>query len=229
MNKKTLFIFALFLVSLFAYAVYAQPTGANVTEVTEQTWGGQSPEGLVVQGGNISALSVDGKSKTLVWQGFYGNASGNLTLADSAGDQMYSWQVLNMTGEIYASRSNAVTWATITGHEDCDIELTLTGGGPDRVSNTFTNTTLSQIWQIGDVNVSQACRTYTYNTSNNGNNFWEEIILTDTVNFVYAGMLWNHSISNTQGFNDGTSHFQFMVPDKKGAPTETYYFYIEFS
>ena len=145
MNRKTLFIFALFLVSIFAYAAYAQPTGANVTEVSETTWGGQSPEGLVVQGGNISGLDIDGRSKSLVWQGFYGNASGNITLADSAGDQMYSWIVTNMTGEIYASRSNAVVWASIQGQEDCDIEVTLTGGGPDRVSNTFTNATLSQI------------------------------------------------------------------------------------
>ena len=215
--------------SVFAYSVLAEPTGANVTEVSETTWGGRNPQGIVVQGGNISGLSVTGRSKSLVWQGFFGNASGNLTLADSADNQMYSWTVSNITGEIYASSSNAVTWTSITGQEDCNIETSLTGGGPDSVRRTFTNASLSKTWQVGDINVTAACRTFTYNTTNRGTGFWEEIILTDSANYIYAGELLNNSLTAGQGFNGGTHNFQFMVPDKKGAQTETYYFYIEFS
>lgn len=229
MKRNIVFLMALFLVSLLAYAAYAEPSGANVTEVSESTWGGDSPEANVAQGGNITGLAVSGKSKSQVWQGYFGNVSGNVTLADSAGDQLYSWALTNVTGEIYASRSNAVTWASISGEEDCTVDETLTKLGPDKVSNTFTNASLTTPWQIGDVNVSAACSTHTYNATGPQTHIWQEIILDDGVNSVYATQLLNNSLTAGEGFNGGTHNFQMIVPEQKGAPTTTYYFYIEFS
>ena len=61
-----------------------------------------------------------------------------------------------------------------------------------------------------------------------------EIALEDEENdiMLFATFIENRDSGNSTdvvGFDGATHDFQFMVPDKKGAPTETYYFYIEFS
>lgn len=207
----------------FAAAAYAVPLGANVTAGPAETWGGLTPGSYIAQGGNITPINITGYSQTDAWQGFYGEVTGNLTLRDNSGDQMYAWTLVNLSGEVYASQSNAVTWATIAGEQDCTTDEALTGTGSDRTNRTFTNASLTS-WDVGGVTISAACQTYTYVNNASQNVSFEEIILDDTANIVYATKLY----ADTTGFDANTHDYQMIVPDNTTTATTTYYFYVEF-
>ena len=218
---RRLFVMFFILVA-FAVAAFAQalPSGATVSTSSDETWAGDAAGSDVSEGGNITSLTLSGKSQTEYWQGYYGNVSGNLTLRDTSGDRMYSWNITNITGEVYASIDNGVTWVGIVGEEDCMTDEAITGTGEDRVNNTFTNTTVS--WTVGATSIVKACQTYTYISSLSQSNDFEEIILDEGANSVYG----TKTEYKTAGFDGKQHHFQMIVPSN--STKVTYYFYIEF-
>ena len=74
----------------------------------------ESTATIGVQAGNVTELNVSGWSITEHWAGFFGEISGNMTLADSGGNIFYDWTGLNaLSGEVFASSDDAVSWAGI--------------------------------------------------------------------------------------------------------------------
>jgi len=102
---------------LSLYVVSAlQPNGASVTPGTPQTSPGNTtaPGQNNAMAGNITELTVVGKAVTQAWQGYFGNVSGTIELADATGDVMYNWTGLtDPTGEVYASTNATIAWANI--------------------------------------------------------------------------------------------------------------------
>ena len=228
MNKKSLLLVAfIIMLGASALAAFAEPQGALVTLGVEERGNlSQNPGNATAAGGNITNVNLTATTITEAWHGFYGHIDGNITLEDSAGFRMYAWAFGATGGEVFASRSNAVTWGTIVAENDCNTDQALTGTGSDRTNLTFTASS-NTAFTVGTANIAanSACATNTYVNSTAQAATFEEVILDDTANIVYTGLLEN----NAQGFDNGNYDFQIIVPDNRTSVVETYFFYAELS
>ncbi len=129
---------------LFGFVAAVEPFGANVTAVdTSRSDPLNYPAGThEAWAGNVTELTIEGVSVTQSWQGYYGNVSGTIILADSDEYRMYDWSLANPEGEVYASPSGSISWADVQCYsKDLDSVLGDAYGiavdDVDRVSNTF--------------------------------------------------------------------------------------------
>jgi hypothetical protein len=224
LKKAPLSILIVMLVLLVPVA-YAIPSGAGVTPGTSETRTAPAAGSHGAYGGNITQLDLDANTQTLVWQGYFGEVSGDIVLEDASGDRLYNWSVGSTSGEVYASLSDAVTWGTIAAENDCTTDESITGTGADRVNNTFTASSNTE-FQVGGttITVNTACALNTFVNSASSSDF-EEIMLDDGSNIVYATILED----NLVGFDGSTHDFQMLVPEDNDGTTTTYYFYVELS
>jgi hypothetical protein len=128
MSKKNISIFIvsciLFSVMNLVSLVSANVMGANVTAYSESSSGTSNPTYDWAYAGNISELEIKGYSTTQAWQGYFGNVSGVIQLADSSGRAMYNWSTSSPTGEVYASTNSTIYWQYL----QC-FNFTATGSG----------------------------------------------------------------------------------------------------
>lgn len=223
MKYRNVLLYAIVLLATVATA-FALPDGANANAGTPQTKTANAADSVVAEGGNITTVNLNGESQTNVWQGFYGNVSGNLTLQDASGDVMYNWTLLTAEGEVYASRNSTIDFTTVAGVEVCTVDETLTGTGTDRVNNTFSNASVN--FDIGAINIPEACEVFTHVNSQVNTSTWPEIITSATgVTSIYVT-----KINASETAFDGTAaDYQMIVPDFANASTSTYFFFVEFS
>jgi hypothetical protein len=87
--------------------------GANVNSGVSET----APVDLAGNGsafaGNVTQLTITGYSTTQSWQGYFGNVSGTIELADGGGDVLYNWSLANPEGEVFASVINIISWTNV--------------------------------------------------------------------------------------------------------------------
>ncbi|RLE46815.1 hypothetical protein DRJ22_00940 [Candidatus Woesearchaeota archaeon] len=212
----------------YAATVFADLNGATITAGPGETQAQHAAGSYVAQGGNITMVNITGKSQTRVWQGFYGKTSGSLTLDDASGNTMYNWTLANRSGIVLVSRTNALNFTSITGITDCTVDEDLQGSNykrSDRVNKTFTrNNSIS--WDVGGYTITDACQTWTYNSSGFTRAFEEIMVNVTNAYSAYATKIQNDSI----GFNGQTVDYQLIVPEtKQKSQTTTYYFYVEFT
>jgi hypothetical protein len=143
MAKRTrgILVFAtlLTIVLMTGYAM-AVPFGATaVSEGKDERAGATgSAQNHGAYAGNVTELTVDGGSVTQAWQGYFGNVTGTLMLADASDNVMYNWSDQSPGGgEIYASTNDTITWANI----QC-FNLTAFGNYSDESGNGGT----TNIW-----------------------------------------------------------------------------------
>ena len=236
-KRRLLGIALLLIVTLVsANAVLAVPEGLdNTTIVDSQTRGIRQGAPITAQGGNITWLNVSLRSQTSAWQGFVGNITNSgLVLDDSSGDRFYSWNLTNVSGEIYASRNSSIYWTNIWPQNVCAVDEDLTGHKSDRTSKTFDASANTVNFTVGNIaiNSSSACSALP-NVNNTkqkqlGTNFFENIILTTSNtalnSTIYTGILQQEG---TAGFDSGYYNFQLMVPVNVTSGFNTYYLYAE--
>jgi hypothetical protein len=227
--------FLLVLVGLMSlYIVSAQPYGADSVAVENSSTfnaSGINPYLVNAQAGNVTQLTITGTAVTTSWQGFYGNITGKIVLADAAGNNFYDWNLSSPSGEVYASRSNAVTWTSINCSTTANVTVEEAALGqaaadPDSITNTFTAT--NHPWfLVGDVNATTCKATKAYDsTSAQGTGFWQ-VLLNDETNTVYTTILDD---APADGFNNQPWDFELLVGEngKPGQEAATpYYFYVE--
>ena len=104
------------LVAMLVYAgiAMAEPLGLFENQFSSNTStryeSNLTAEPIAVQAGNVTDFgTIQAKTVTSYWAGFYGNLTANIVLADTAGDVMYDWNSTNPAGEIYAA-NNTVNW-----------------------------------------------------------------------------------------------------------------------
>jgi hypothetical protein len=113
--KKIKILFILFLI-LFAniYLVLAvEPFGATVTNLSSVRAPSDAAQGVDAIAGNVTELNIFGYSLTQSWQGYFGNVTGTIMLADSGDNVMYNWSLASPEGEIYASTNDSIIWSYI--------------------------------------------------------------------------------------------------------------------
>ncbi len=236
MSKRIINVLLLLVFFSFVVAVRAIPEGAATLVSPGQTRTSPAASTVTADNGNVTQVNISASSQTQAWQGFFGEINGSIVLEDTSGDLFFSWNISNISGEIYASRDSAIVFASITPHNNCSIDNFLTGFSlADSVNATFINNSNRAI-QVGTVaiNVSTACAVYTYISSAPQSTSFNEMILTDDPNnLTNASVGGNTSVyttvinSNTVGFDGVTHDYQLLVPVNRTSGFNTYSFYAE--
>jgi hypothetical protein len=233
-NRVLIIALPLLMLIIAANAAFAAPEGAyNITQIASER---RTPLGgaqVSAQGGNITTLSIITKSQSKAWQGFVGNISGTIVLDNAANSTFYSWNITNITGEIYASRNSSINWNIIYAVNDCAVDEDLTGKNSERTSKTFDPSSNTVNFSVGTIaiNSSSACAALT-NINNTkqkqlGTNLFENVILinsnSSTNATIYTGVLQN----GVSGFDTQLYNFQLLVPVNHTSGFSTYYIYAE--
>ncbi len=212
----------------------AQPIGVeNVTaEASSRFNDTATPTPIDAQAGNVTELSITSISVTKSWQGFYGNITGTIILADASGNNFYDWNVSTPTGQVYASRNDSVTWTDIdclnaTGITAEETYLGQQTTDPDSVNNTYSETNHPS-FLVGSGNMTGCPTTQAYSSGGVQNNQFWQVLLADTDdNVVYTTIIED---SSPAGFDGAPWHFQLLVGENgrdTENPTTPYYFYLE--
>jgi len=114
MNTRKLALWAIvFAIAAFSVNVLALPFGASVTEEKTERAPADIAGNDSALAGNITELTIFAYSTTQSWQGYMGNISGVVQLADASDNVLYNWSLASPEGEIYASVNGSITWANI--------------------------------------------------------------------------------------------------------------------
>lgn len=99
------------------FATASTPNGVSVNASAPERSNNNatSPGSADAYAGNITELVIEGTSITQAWQGYYGNVTGRIELADASGNVFYNWTGLSnpSAGEVYASTNQSVSWTNI--------------------------------------------------------------------------------------------------------------------
>ena len=254
------FILLLVAVLIFLFGIYGvsavEPFGANVINLTSTRANPDDATGIPALAGNVTELSIFGYSITQSWQGYFGNVTGTIMLADNTDNVMYNWSLASPEGEIYASTNDSISWADIQCF-NFDADGTYVGvETPGATNQHGTNLTiLEAMFGISDDDVDGVNETFTllgsgHNTfytnnleftegecrntqvfSNSGqgeDNKFEEVLLYEptTYSVVFASLL----NENVFGFDNNPHDFEMLVLEDghlTDTETTTYYFWIE--
>jgi hypothetical protein len=230
----------LVMIVALARTTYADPAGASgVAQEASSTFNASaySPQSANAQAGNVSQLSINATRETNAWQGFYGNISGEIVLADASGNNFYNWTLSDAQpqGEVYASRASDVDWTTIncTNATEITAEETFLGKTAtdgDSVTNTYTSISHPG-FSVGSTSISNCNSTNAYDSTGGGSNFWQVLLIdgdTDAnSDVVYTTIL---DATTQSGFNSLDWNFELLVGENGTNPSVTaYYFYTELS
>jgi len=217
-----------------AVEVSSIPDGPNVVTIRNETKTLDSSALINTSGGIITTMVLNSSQQNLRWKAFVGNVSGTLTLDDASGYSVFDWGLTDVVGEVYATRSsNTIDWSNIncsttTNITNEEVAINHINNPSDNITATFSEQNHNPFY-VGNVYISQdscySLHTYQNGTSQTSN--FEEILLHDKDNVVYATLIED----NLLGYNPNqTLDFQMIVPenglDSWGSST-AYYFYVE--
>jgi hypothetical protein len=110
LRKLSLLLFAT--ITLLTVSVLAvEPFGANVTQISTERVGAYIAQNHSAIAGNVTELAIYGFTTTQSWQGYFGNVTGTIQLADASSNVMYNWSVASPRGQIYSSTNGTgILW-----------------------------------------------------------------------------------------------------------------------
>ncbi len=216
------------------------PTGADITFNVTTRADPDTAENHDANAGNVTYMTLYGYSVTQSWQGYYGNVSGTIMLADQNDAVLYNWSLVDPEGEVYASENGTgIDWGNIAcfdlanDHQDLETWFNISTDDVDGVNETFSDdNTHERFYTAGTEFTPGQCATaYLFNnTGASGANTWEEVILTDqsdTVQTIFTSLIEE---GGAVGFDGNNYDFQMIVlEDGHGTDTDyrDYYFYVE--
>lgn len=229
-----LFIFA-FQISL---VLAVQPFGANYTIINSTRGTPDDAASIPAQAGNVTEINIFGFTTTQSWQGYFGNVTGTIQLADGSDNVMYNWTLASPEGEVYASTSNSIDWTNIAcfdlagNHSALEALFGIASDDVDGVNETFSDTWDHDLFYTNNIEFSanQCAATSLFDsTGASVDNNFEEVLLTDSsaaTNVIFTSLL----DENILGFDGRPHDFEMLVlEDGHGTDTATtpYYFYVE--
>ena len=236
-NLGNVFMFAyvcMILLVLFMSVVMADPIGpgtGNVNITKNETFAGDTTGQLVnISGGYIAGVNITASQQNSRWKAFVGWVNGQLALSDASGDTIYDWSLAVTSGEVYATRtSGTVSWSGVNCSNTSFMETENSNlahtSVDDNITATFDDTTHSA-FTVGSVTINaNTCPTLNTYVNNASSAVFEEMVLDDGTNIVFATILED----TIPGF-DGTSYdFQMLVPQNAttGSANTPYYIFIE--
>jgi hypothetical protein len=96
------------------FAAGAGPTGAStLQQIVNETALNDTPLTAAAVAGNVSELIIAGFSTTQAWQGYFGNVTGTIQLADSEDNVLYNWSLASPEGEVFATMNDSIIWSEV--------------------------------------------------------------------------------------------------------------------
>jgi hypothetical protein len=257
MKIKYLFIAVLIFLMNISLVLAVEPFGANVANLTSERALPDNATGIPAIAGNVTELSITGFSTTQSWQGYFGNVSGTIQLADNGDNVMYNWSLASPKGEIYASTNDSIIWSYVQclnfdsdgtyGDDTGNIGGTSAHGtnltilenmfgiksdDVDGVNETFTLLGSGHnTFYTNNIQFSEGqCRnTQVFSNAGQGeDNKFEEVLLYEpTTRSVIFTSLLNEDLL---GFDSNPHDFEMLVLENghlTDTTTTTYYFWVE--
>jgi len=236
MNKLSLILFiSLVILALPSLVLAISPSGASLTSISNET-GSLDPAGShSAIAGNLTEVDVASTVTTQTWQGYFGNVTGTVQLADGSDNVMYNWSLASPEGEIYASVNNSVNWVgtqcynNTTFTSNLELEYNIANNDVDGIDETFSLQDHDAFY-VNNVliNTNTCMSTRIYGDTGAGVNAeFEEVLLKGGSNeTIFASILEE----NMLGFDSASHDFQMIVlEDGHNADTSTrpYYFFVE--
>jgi hypothetical protein len=254
--RKEMMYFLLAIVAILsAYYVYAAPQVApnppNALTILNSTRYVDYNTSIAVEAeaGNVSELIINDTRSTEAWQGYYGNITGQIVLADGSNAKFYSWDLLSPTGEVFAANaSTGVIWDNVRcvnfsgptkTYQNMNQSVLEDAYGINATDLDGFNETFDQVYtcggsqpaciKVGTVTIpNNTCHmTTTYVNGATQTNSFKEILITDNASVIFTTIVE----SDVTGY-DGRKHdFQMLVAEN-GHPgyeytTTNWYFYVE--
>ncbi len=232
MRRNFLLIILLVIILHISLALAVEPFGADITPGTSQRAPPSAP-GTDVNAiaGNVTELNVFGYSITQSWQGYYGNVTGTIQLADSSDNILYNWSLAYPEGEIYASNASTINWAGIQCYDESN-NLTFFENmfgieefDVDGINETFLSNDHAEFYTNNIQFTAGLCdNTKLYNSAGVGT--FDEALLTDGDDLVFASLL----LDDANGFDNIPHDFEMIVLENghgTDTDTTTYYFWVE--
>ncbi len=228
------FLFTLSIIN----SVYAQQTGATITNISTSQKSAQQADWNNQSKGAIHTVNLNAEQQDQKWKAYVGNVSSTFVLDDENDYSIYQWSVDSFTGQVYITRkTTAPTWGSLSCATEInktveDTSLGHISTAADSINRTFVTRTHNNI-TIGASTVYNNTCFATVTWQNNANHEqnssapFQEILLIDDVALVYTVFVENDKIGYR---GDGTTYdFQAIVPDNatSGSTAIPYYFYIE--
>jgi len=225
----------LLMVSLVTLALpaSADPTGANFNSNSTGAIPTNSPSSITNNRSTITTVVLSAVQQDSRWKAYVGNVTGSLTLDDASSNTIYDWSALSVpTGEVYASRSGSVSFAspqcaqagTITAEETA---LNMTGTEADSINNTFNGTDHTPTLVAGQTLSSCQMTSLYVNDASQGQTStadFQEFLMEDaTSSLIYVSIINDNKV----GFDGKTYDFQMIVAESNVEAAHPYYFYIE--
>lgn len=113
--KISQLLLSLVLFGLMAISTLAIPAGPrNLTDLRDERLPIYPTISNNALAGNVTELYINAWSITRSWQGYFGNITGTIVLADQSNNTLYDWSNTNPNGRIYATRNSGdVAWANV--------------------------------------------------------------------------------------------------------------------
>jgi hypothetical protein len=155
LNKIMIFLIVLtcFMIFNFSNLNAAKPSGGNYTFVNSTTATPSDPQAHAAIAGNVTELNIQGFSTTQSWQGYFGNVSGTIELADSGDNIFYNWSLASPRGEIYASTNDSLLWTNIQCF-NFSASGTYASDSSNRGATSQFGTNLTQLETLFNINIS---------------------------------------------------------------------------
>jgi hypothetical protein len=232
-TKNLVVLVALAILVMASSIVYAAPVGvldSSVTGVSSSTRSAIDPYNISAQAGNVTEMNIDSITITNYWQGYYGNVTGTIVLADSSNATLYDWTQATASGQIYASITDQIAWAGIGCADIAEIEAEDVNigstGKTDSINNTF-STGVNDFF-VGSVNVVNCRETNLHNsTGDKQTDLFSNVLLADADgDIVYTSILNDNAL----GFDNRNHDFQLIVAENgsnSNTVTTPYYFWVE--
>jgi len=250
--KKLMLLLAVMVLAAAICAAQEVPIGSDrITQEDNQKFDASvyQPKAHSAQAGNVTNISLFGKSPTRHWQGYFGEVTGIITLDDASNWTMYDWPNMEPKGEVYAvcnTSGASPDWSTVECFDyDANLDrwhmyYNMTWDAVDNINSTF-NISDHPDFSVGMYSIDQdTCPSqFTYVDDAYQNQEFREILLqTDGYQLVYTEIIENDNWFNDtdpMGFNGNTVDFQMLVGEdgssRSGATLNTaattYYFYLD--
>ncbi len=240
MNKRTFALVLFMIISFTAISALAQtadPEGASIIWNETETKTASAASFINTSGGSFTTMVIYGETQDPRWKAYVGNVTGRMTLDDADNYTIYDWSITTVSGEVYASRNDSITWDSIQCAQESDItaEETLmnhTTTAQDSINSTFWNSVHKEFY-VGTRKIQNStCRaiaTWVNDTAQAPSEeaLFQEVLLTDTNSLVYTTILHD----SVHGFNFQDYDFQMIVAEKDlpGTQATPYYFWVEIS
>ncbi len=231
--NRLFFLFFLVLTFVSVLVLAVEPFGATITPGTSDRAPMDAPDSDPnAIAGNVTELTVFGYSITQAWQGYFGEVTGTIQLADSSDNILYNWSLASPEGEIYASNASTINWASVDCYDEAsnmsffENMFGIETIDVDGINETFNLNDHTEFFTNNIQFTAGTCdNTKLYNSAGVGT-FDEVLLVAEGKKLVFTSIL----LEDADGFDGVTHDFEMVVLENghgTDTDTTTYYFWVE--